>query len=478
MATKAPRNGKHRLADVLKQPQPITPFMELGTTGLLRYSGYVNEEFHRELTGDRALKAYREMMDNSATVGATLFAIDMLARNVSWRVEAGGKETADEEAAEFIEQCRQDMSHSWADLMSEILSMLGFGWSYHEIVYKRRLGQTREPGTSSRFTDARIGWRKLPIRAQETRDRWEFDPEGGIAGMWQQDPVAFNPSVLIPIEKALLFRPKTHKNNPEGRSCLRTAYRAWYFGKRIEEIEAIGIERDLTGYPVLYAPSESLASTSPVRSELQKIITNMRRDEQEGALLPMVLDPQHGQQMYKLELLSTGGQRQFNTNEIVARYNQQIAMTMLADFILLGHEKVGSFALASSKTSLFSSALGAWLDGIAEVFNRHAIPRLLGLNGMELENLPRLVHGDIETVDLQELGAFIASIAGAGFPLFPDMDIENWIRQQVHWPVLSQDEWDAKQEEMKSKEEEQRRQFAAQELLRAKEENDRAEATA
>ncbi|HAM41632.1 MAG TPA: hypothetical protein DCP69_09935, partial [Candidatus Omnitrophica bacterium] len=69
-------NGRHRLANVAKQhpTPPDAGFSEIGQTGLLRYSGYVNEEFHRDLTGDRALKIYKEMSTNSATVGACLFA--------------------------------------------------------------------------------------------------------------------------------------------------------------------------------------------------------------------------------------------------------------------------------------------------------------------------------------------------------------------------------------------------------------------
>lgn len=465
--TKAGPNGANRLAGQLQPAQP-GGFYELGTTGLQRWSGYISEEFHRELTGDRALRVYREMMDNSATVGACLFAIDMLARNVTWHVEAGGKSPEDEDAALFVEQCREDMSHSWQDLMSEILTMLGYGWSYHELVYKRRQGPNSQPGLASRFTDGRIGWRKIPIRSQETRQRWEFDPGGGITGLWQQDPVAYQ-TVLIPIQKSLLFRPRAHKNNPEGRSCLRTAYRPWYFSKRIEEIEGVGVERDLAGLPVIFAPpelfrSDRVAEQSSLYIALQNIVRNIRRDEQEGVLMPMAYDAQ-GKPLYDLKLLSTGGQRQFNTNEVIQRYNQQIAMTMLADFILLGHEKVGSFALASSKTSLFSSALGAWLDGIAEVFNRHAIPRLLGLNGFQLETLPKLMHGDVETVDLIELGNFITALSGAGFPLFPDFDLENWIRTQAGWSNVTQEQWDERQAEAQTQRDQQTKDIQAQELL-------------
>jgi hypothetical protein len=52
----------------------------------------------------------------------------------------------------------------------------------------------------------------------------------------------------------MLFRTKSRKGSPEGKSILRNAYRSWYFKRRIQEIEGIGIERDLAGFPTLTAP--------------------------------------------------------------------------------------------------------------------------------------------------------------------------------------------------------------------------------
>jgi hypothetical protein len=48
--------------------------------------------------------------------------------------------------------------------------------------------------------------------------------------------------------------------------------------------------------------------------------------------------------MYELKL-PPGGPRQFNTNEIISRHNTQIPATVLADFIVLGHENIGSLPL-------------------------------------------------------------------------------------------------------------------------------------
>jgi len=50
-----------------------------------------------------------------------------------------------------------------------------------------------------------------------------------------------------------------------------------------------------------------------------------------------------------------------------------MAMTVLADFILLGHEAVGSKSLGVSKIELFTMALSAWLDEVSAVMNEYAI---------------------------------------------------------------------------------------------------------
>ena len=426
--------------------EEITPgarFGEVGSTGLNRWDGHIDEDWIREFKGTQKNKTIREMSSNDPIVGAVLFAIDMLIRQVDWRIDSVSEDPVDQERKEFAESLMDDMSTSWTSTMSEVLSFLRFGYSYHEIVYKKRNGDTSDASTRSKYSDGKIGWRKMPIRAQETLDEWQLDDTGGVQGFTQIAPPSYMP-VTIPIEKALLFRTTMHKNNPEGRSILRNAFRPWFFKRRIEEIEGIGIERDLAGLPVIYAPARIMsASSNPedraVFTELQKIVTNIRRDEQEGVIMPGDRDS-GGNRLYELTLLSSGGSRQFNTNEIINRYDQRIAMTVLADFILLGHEKVGSFALSDSKTALFSLAIKAWLDEIKQVFNQYAFPRVFKLNGMPLDNMPTLEYGDIETPDLAVLGKYISDLSGSGVPLFPDNQLENYLREAGNLPSKPEEE--------------------------------------
>jgi hypothetical protein len=735
----------------------VIDYRQIGSNGMRRFSGFIYEEILQELTSWRGCQVYKEMASNDPTISGILFAIDKLCRRVPWRVEAASQESFDIEAAEFLEQCMDDMENTWIDTISEILSFLQYGHSVHEIVYKRRCGASFDPSMRSKFSDGRIGWHSLPIRSQDTLYRWQFSDHGNIQGVEQLAPPHYY-HVTIPVEKFLLFRTTIHKGNPEGKSILRGAYtcfsddteiltkdgwklfpdllendevatlnketnyleyeipekiheydhdgdmifaesryinqlttpdhrmwvrknhkdnfefieakdcnpwvsfqstanwkgnkitsmkigkykingdifiqfmawwlaeghvrtglycyqsiitqkegatsdeirsiikklpfifienkkdqiinfttkdrdlheylkqfgksydkfipeiikqsskkqiqlfletyikadggsyacskiykgksyndivavntvsdkladdlfeivlkaghrpqkrwhhshhafnekgcwmirvgkklnqmraawsiieykgkvycvttkngvvftrrdgkmtlsgNCWYKKKNIENIEAIGIERDLAGLPMAYVPPEYL---SPGASDDQKsllkaikdIVVNVRRDEQEGMILPLMYDS-NGKQMFDFKLLSTGGSRQLDVDKIINRYDQRIAMSMMADFMLLGSSGQGSYAMHSDKTKLFSMAIGAFLDIIAEIFNRFAIPRLFALNDLKISNFPKIVHSDVESTDLGELGTYLTQLASAGMPLFPNQKLE------------------------------------------------------
>lgn len=427
--TKAESNGK--LA-------PPTEVRGLGRTGLKQWSGRIDEEFLRELKHERKYKVYQEMSENDPIVGAVLRAIEFLIRGVDWRIDPDDQ--LDEPQVELADQISERLFHgmrrSWPEILVEILSFLPFGWSFHEILY-----DTRADG---------VWWNDWPIRSQDSLYQWEFRKDAlgkdtdEVMAMTQQVPTD-STRRTIPLAKGLLFRLGAHKNNPEGISIIRNAYLPWYYKNHLQRIEAIGIERDLAGYPVLYVPGEVLDNTSSTAYvAAQKIVTNIKRDEQEGALLSSARDAS-GNMLWELKLLSTGGQRSFNTNEIIQRYDTRIAQTCLADFIVLGQQKVGSFALASSKTEIFSLALAAVLDTICGTINRYAIPQLAELNGWPTDTLPKLVHGDIEMPDLQELGAYISALSGAGIPLFPDMKLENRLREMGGLPTISPEDFDERE---------------------------------
>lgn len=416
-------------------------YSEVGVSGLEQSSGLIDEEKLGQLKGDKGAKIYRQMSDNDHSIGAILFAIESLLKRVEWHVEPFDESPEAKDDAKFLGECKDDMSCSWSSFISETLTMLPFGWSCSELVYKTREGADQTDSTKrSKFNDGRIGWRKFAPRAQETLDHWEFDIDGGVKGWWQMPPNG-GASIFLPIEKLMLFKTTSRKNNPEGRSILRNAYTSWYRKKEIERIESIGIERDLAGLPVMYVDPEIMDSAATedqkaIFAQYKKILKNVRNDEQMGIILPAVYD-EKGNKMFEFSLMSSGSSRSFDTDKIIQRYSNNIFTTVLADFISLGHEKVGSFALASSKTHIFSVVLSSFMNEIAEVLNKYAVPRLMRLNGLKPDACPYFRPGDIEKPEVVEFSQAIAQIAAAGgFTLGSEED-EDWFRNLFSMPSRS-----------------------------------------
>ena len=401
------------------EPQDV--FVEVGTTGLNRQGGMIDQEWLRQLQGARAYRTYTEMRDNDAVVGAILYAIETLIRQVEWTVKPAEDTHEAREAAQFLESCLVDMAVDWETFLSEVLTMLPYGYSLFETVYKLRGGPDQDDERyKSRYDDGRIGWRKFAVRGQDTIERWEFSEEGTVEGAYQNAPPTYS-SVLIPMDKCLLFRTKVERNNPEGRSLLRNAYRSWYFLKRLQEIEAIGVERDLAGLPVMHVPIEVMSPTATaaqksLRSSLEQVIQQIRRDEREGVLMPSELDRDGKPTGYKLSLLTTGGSRAMDTDKIIRRYESRISM---------------------SKTALFATSLRSILESISGTFNNTAVRRLFELNPEFPEHCwPELVYGDIETQDLKSMGSYLQSLAAAGL-ITPDPELEDTLREMASLPVTA-----------------------------------------
>jgi hypothetical protein len=409
---------------------------EIGTSGLRHHSGYLQEEFDWKLRGRRGVEFYREMRDNSAIVGGSLNAIEIVIRQVCWEVVPASSSAEDVERAEFVEGCLHDMSFGWAETVAEHLTMLPQGYAPHEIVYKRRQG-FREDGTSSRYNDKRIGWAKIPLRGQETVVRWDLDANGGIHGFWQSAQPDFRER-YIPIAKALLFRVRRERNNPEGRSLLRSAAWDYYCAKRLTEIMLIGAERDLAGFPVVRVPAKLMTDpeNSAAFQAYKAMARDIRRGEQEGVILPSDR-PDGGQHYhYDLQLLTSGGKREFNVPEMVATHTRMMATVLLTDLLLMGHEKVGSYALASTKGGLFETSLDGYCSIIEEIYNTHAIPRLLRLNGWPAEAAPKLCHKPVAPENLAALADFLSKLVAAKL-ITPDSELEAEIRRRADLAQLA-----------------------------------------
>ena len=415
----------------------------LGASGLVHFNGAIDEEWLAALQGKRGVAVYREMRDNDSTVGASLHLINNLVRKVQWTPVAAGESPEQIECAEFLESCMGDMSSTWTDYVSDALSMLPFGWSAFEKVYKVRNGPGQvDSARRSRFSDGRIGWRRLAGRAQETLDRWAIDDDGGIRGFYQVAAPKYR-EVFLPIEKLLLFRTENSKGNPEGRSILRSSYRSWYYLKRMQEIEAIGIERDLVGLPKMELPVSWFSPTARPEDKAQihnymRILSQVRRNEYDGMVVPSELNHEGKPTGFKFSLVTSGGSRQLDPSVVVQRYETRVAQGMFTQFMFLGMNSVGTQALSTDLTDVFVAGLSSLLDIIEDTHHRFGTAELLTLNGYKPDDWARIQHGEVTKKDMRPIAEIVLKLVQAG-ALTPDMPLEEYLRSELRLPEMDEE---------------------------------------
>lgn len=398
--------------------------IELGVSGKNTYTGDIRaDEFLQELRGKKAIQKYREMRDNNAIVGSIMYAIEQTLRDVKIEVKPADDSEVAKREAEFLQSVLDDMDHSLDDHVSEALSYLTYGFSWFEVVYKRREGDMRSPKKNSKFEDGRIGIKKIAIRAPWTVESFEVDQNTGeILGMYQEAAWGKRPA-MIPIEKSVYYRTTSLNNDPSGRSVLRNAFVSYTYLNKIQSYEAIAIERELHGVPIGRMPAEYMSADASVdqaalRSQFDKILRDLKLNEQGYALLPsdLYVDAEGrptNQRLMDIELITANGSRSIDIDPVVKRYQHDIARSLMAEFLMLGSGS-GSYALSKTKTDLFLRSLESYINTIVDVLNKQLVERLWQLNGLDWATMPKLVAGDVAPHDLREIASFLRNLNGAG----------------------------------------------------------------
>ena len=397
----------------------------LGVAGDNTRTGQIRaDEFIPELRGKNAIRKYREMRDNDSTIGAVMYAAEQVLRDVKLKVEPANDTEEAKREADFVESIFDDMDHSLDDHIAESLSSLSYGFAWFEVVYKRRVGPTqRSPKKNSRYTDGRLGVRKIACRAPWTVSRFDVeDKSGDVLGIYQ-DVGYGSGKHYIPTTKSLYYRTTVLNGDPSGRSILRNAYSSYVYLNNLQSIEAIAVERELAGIPIARIPSEYLSSDASAAQSgfvgnLQQILRDVKFNEQGYIITPSDTYPDKDGsptniRLVDIELMSSNGNRNVDIDPIVRRYQHDIARSVLSEFLMLGGGNNGSYALSKSKTDLFLRALESYIQAIVDVLNKQLVERLWQLNGLNYDLMPCIKAGDVAPHDLREIAAFLRNLNGA-----------------------------------------------------------------
>jgi hypothetical protein len=423
---------------------------EAGYLGLNVFNGVSNDELKKELNFPHSIKTYKNMTYHS-TINASLTLFDNLIGKVQWTFKAPKDATEEEKRqAEIINQMMHDMQdQTWQEFISEALSSNVFGFSVHEKVYRRR-----NNSNGSKYNDNLIGWKRLPIRNQETIEKFIFSENGNdvlgvkqnlssISDLYSRYSSRTNKEIILPRSKVLLFRAGKHKGDPFGKSMLRDAYLSWRFLTVIEEIEANGVAKDLAGLPVLKLPPQYLSTeASPeqkaIRAYYENVMRNLQMNQQSALILPQAHDPDTRQPMFELELLSLNGSKAMDTSKIKEYYKNSILTSLFADVLVMGQSGGGSFALGQIKNSLSASAAEAMLDKITSVINNDLIRQTYELNSWDTSRMGSMDYDNLQTEDLESFSKAVQRFASTSV-IEIDRAVLNRVRESIGVDALPED---------------------------------------
>lgn len=412
---------------------PPLRMTEAGYNGLNVVGSVVYEECNQELRWPWCIKTFKKMAKDGTIAPAIDYVQTMIAR-VPWSVEApkGYEDDLKEEMA-FLRTLQGDMEHSWKNFIQQATSFVPMGFAVFEVVPRRRL--TRK---GSRYNDGLIGVKKIALRSQDSIVGWKYRNKGrDLSHVIQRVNIPSNKDgsyiyslvqtdngisdVEIPIEKCLLFRNNPEKDNPEGKSPLIGCYEAWKLKKAYEQAEKTGVAQDMNGFKVLYIPPQYMRADASEEDKAiyeyyKEMMRNAHVGTQSGFILPNIHDPNSNDRdgLFKFDVVNVTGNKSFDIGKIIARYQKEILTALYADFLVVGQDGGGSFAMSDSKMSIARMVIESKLAEIRDVLNHKFIPMIFKWNGWSTEVYPTFEFGEIDEMDLDTFSKALQRAAATG----------------------------------------------------------------
>ena len=209
---------------------------------------------------------------------------------------------------------------------------------------------------------------------------------------------------------------------------MEAAYRDWFKKRYFEDLEAVLVKRDLTGMLTMAFPKEEEIWASENIDKLRKaeeLVTHLDAGEYMGLVHP---------EDVTLNLMRSPGGRSVDLNELYKRINLSIAFATFTEFMLVGHEDAGSWALKREGRAIFNVALQGYMDGAASVINKHGIPKLLAINNITAEKDPEVVFGTVDIPTVTEITEFLKVMAEIGFTVAPSDDLQKALYGRMRLP--------------------------------------------
>ena len=430
----------------MKSEMPVPNMArEYGYTGLRTFSGSVFEESRRDLVFPQSIFTY-DKMSQHITIATALNVQHAIAARAPFYVEAFSQSNKHRKQAEFFTQCMNDMEHTWYSFMQEALSMLKYGFSVHEIVFRYR-----EAESGSKYSDGKVGIRKLPIRSQASIKKWMWNEQGSLTGVLQSvvsshENNTKSVEIEIPYSKLLHFRVDHYKGNPEGVSPLNSCYHSWRMLQKLQDNELVATAKNLNGVPRIRLPAKYMSpdatpAEKDVYEALKTIGQNTNNGEQAVVILPSDQDDL-GNHYFDFDVIDSSSSNSAAVDPIIKRYSDEIMKSLFVDSL-----QSTPVAMQINQTPLVEVVVGARLQEICDTINSVLIPKLWSENGWDSTQCPKLCFGELSRAELSVWAKAMQQLAATNNVAKTPRNI-NYVAEMLNLPErlsedLSKEELDA-----------------------------------
>lgn len=420
---------------------PTLPYRAVGGSGTAIHSGYVvSKEKHADLQGSRRYVTFSELIANVGIVGAGVRYFLNLIGKVSWKSVPVDHSPEAIKAADFVDDVFEDIQTPWSRIIRRAAMYKFYGFSVQEWIAKKRW-------------DGRIGFLDIEVRPQSTIERWDRDEKTGILrGVIQREVQRYEERYL-PLNKLLYVVDDSLSDSPEGLGIARTIVPYAKRLGRYEILEGYGFETDLRGIPIGRVPKAILqqmvedgkiTSTQMIAMEevLKDFIENHIRSPETGLVLDSLTyqtqdekgSPSNVKQ-WDLELIKGGQTALPDMGKAIERNVKQIALLLGVEHLLLGQDRLGSYALSRDKTNNFFLIVDSTLLEVASTVKKDLLPPLFKLNGMNPRLIPTPKPEPVNFRDIEQVSRALESLANAGAPLDPDDEAIDFVREMAGLPT-------------------------------------------
>lgn len=364
-----------------------------------------------ELLAPTGLNIYTKMRKNDPIIGGMMLLFETAIQRSEYSLKG--------ENASFVMEILDNMRTPFSQILGEIASALTYGFYLGEKIYAIRDGMVVLEDIEPRYQPSIVA----------------IDDSDGL--VQQQTTTGI---FTMPYSKSLHVVPIQDSRSPFGISLLRTVYKPYYYKLSVEASEALAIDRDLGGLPVMQAPEgfDFLAAdpSSPnydanVAATLDwavNLVTSVRRDQMMGVVIPAG---------WTLSIIRGENRATIPTNEIIARYNTEMTAAVLANFLSLGAFASTNNSNVTVHVSNFVNACEAFIKVIAGAIKKQVIDPICTFN--RISPSPTIEFTVKGQNNLRDIGTFVANLVDKGV-IQPTKFIEDAMLALLNIPRIEETE--------------------------------------